>query len=58
MAHSKQPDKNLINVVNDLEERPVNSQEAQQLNQKKLDNRKEMMRDEEKEPRYGQNRYQ
>ncbi|SET19098.1 hypothetical protein [Paenibacillus sp. NFR01] len=39
------PDKNLINTVEALEHTPVTSQEAQQMGQKKLDVRKEALRD-------------
>ncbi|WP_019911120.1 hypothetical protein [Paenibacillus sp. HW567] len=45
MDHTK-PDKNLINTVKELEQNPVTSQEAQQLEQKKSDTRKESLRDE------------
>ncbi|AIQ18203.1 MULTISPECIES: hypothetical protein [Paenibacillus] len=45
MPHETTPDKNLINTVEELENAPVNSQEAQQREQKKLDNRKESLRD-------------
>ncbi|MEK5028609.1 hypothetical protein [Paenibacillus sp. FSL M7-1046] len=45
MPHETTPDKNLINTVGELENAPVNSQEAQQREQKKLDNRKESLRD-------------
>jgi len=37
------PDKNLQNVVDDLERTPVNSHEAQQLNQQRNDRRKRAM---------------
>ncbi|WNS45388.1 hypothetical protein [Paenibacillus sp. MMS20-IR301] len=39
------PDKNLINTVKELDQAPVNSQEAQQMEQKKSDIRKESLRD-------------
>jgi hypothetical protein len=45
VPHETTPDKNLINTVEELENAPVNSQEAQQREQKKLDNRKEALRD-------------
>ncbi|WP_438492785.1 hypothetical protein [Paenibacillus sp. IHBB 3054] len=45
MPHETTPDKNLINTVEELENAPVNSQEAQQREQKKLDIRKESLRD-------------
>lgn len=35
MPHETTPDKNLINTVEELENAPVNSQEAQQREQKK-----------------------
>ncbi|MHA6532049.1 hypothetical protein [Paenibacillus sp. BAC0078] len=45
MDHTK-PDKNLINTVKELDQNPVTSQEAQQMEQKKSDIRKESLRDE------------
>lgn len=44
MDHTK-PDKNLINTVKELDQNPVTSQEAQQMEQKKSDIRKEALRD-------------
>jgi hypothetical protein len=46
------PDKNLINTVKDLENTPVTSQEAQQMQQKQNDRRKEMIKS---DPDYQQN---
>ncbi|OKP93953.1 hypothetical protein [Paenibacillus sp. P32E] len=43
-SHTK-PDKNLINTVDELNNAPVTSQEAQQMDQKKSDIRKEALRD-------------
>lgn len=45
MAEHSEPDKNLINTVKELDQAPVNSQEAQQMEQKKSDIRKESLRD-------------
>ncbi|AIQ41499.1 hypothetical protein MKZ24_21750 [Paenibacillus sp. FSL R7-0297] len=39
------PDKNLVNTVKELDQDPVTSQEAQQMEQKKSDIRKESLRD-------------
>ncbi len=43
--HNMNPDKNLVNTVEELAHTPVNSQEAQQMEQKKLDVRKEALSD-------------
>ncbi|MFP4974467.1 hypothetical protein ACE6ED_03605 [Paenibacillus sp. CN-4] len=40
-----EPDKNLINTVKDLETTPVNSLEAQQLQQARNDRRKQSLHD-------------
>ncbi|MBU5349739.1 hypothetical protein [Paenibacillus lautus] len=40
---TNQPDKNLINTVEQLEETPVNSQEAQQQQQARNDRRKQAL---------------
>lgn len=40
-----QPDKNLINTVEQLKETPVNSQEAQQQQQARNDRRKQALHD-------------
>lgn len=40
-----EPDKNLVNTVKELDQNPVTSQEAQQMEQKKSDIRKESLRD-------------
>jgi hypothetical protein len=40
-----EPDKNLVNTVKELDKDPVTSQEAQQMEQKKSDIRKESLRD-------------
>ncbi|UQZ36646.1 hypothetical protein C2I18_25790 [Paenibacillus sp. PK3_47] len=45
MEHNSKPDKNLINTVEDLAHTPVTSQQAQQMEQKKLDVRKEALSD-------------
>ncbi|WP_151734033.1 hypothetical protein [Paenibacillus tengchongensis] len=45
MDHNMNPDKNLVNTVEELAHTPVNSQEAQQMEQKKLDVRKEALSD-------------
>lgn len=45
MEQHTTPDKNLINTVEDLEHTPVTSQQAQQMEQKKLDIRKESLSD-------------
>ncbi|MNW63831.1 hypothetical protein D3C74_420660 [compost metagenome] len=45
MADHMKPDKNLINTVDELDHAPVTSQQAQQMEQKKLDIRKESLRD-------------
>lgn len=45
MADHLKPDKNLINTVDELDHAPVTSQQAQQMEQKKLDIRKESLRD-------------
>lgn len=45
MDHDMHPDKNLINTVEELDKDPVTSQQAQQMEQKKLDKRKEALRD-------------
>ncbi|KHL97571.1 hypothetical protein QW71_00150 [Paenibacillus sp. IHB B 3415] len=39
------PDKNLVNTVKELDQDPVTSQEAQQMEQKKSDIRKESLKD-------------
>lgn len=43
MAEHIKPDKNLQNTVDELDHAPVTSQEAQQMEQKKLDIRKESL---------------
>ncbi|GGF62263.1 hypothetical protein GCM10010912_04260 [Paenibacillus albidus] len=43
MEHTSKPDKNLINTVKDLEQAPVNSHQAQQMEQKENDRRKKMI---------------
>ena len=45
MEHSNIPDKNLTNVVKELDRDPVNSHQAQQMQQDKNDRRKEMIKD-------------
>ncbi|WP_150273885.1 hypothetical protein [Paenibacillus tepidiphilus] len=45
MDHDMKPDKNLINTVEELAHTPVTSQQAQQMEQKKLDVRKEALSD-------------
>ncbi|KWX69783.1 hypothetical protein D3C76_19840 [compost metagenome] len=45
MENHTKPDKNLINTVEELDQVAVTSQEAQQMEQKKLDIRKESLRD-------------
>ena len=45
MEHTNIPDKNLINTVKELEQDPVNSHQAQQMQQDKNDRRKEMIKD-------------
>lgn len=40
---TNQPDKNLINTVKDLDAAPVNSHEAQQLQQARNDRRKQAL---------------
>lgn len=45
MADHIKPDKNLMNTVDELDHAPVTSQQAQQMEQKKLDIRKESLRD-------------
>lgn len=45
MEQHSTPDKNLINTVEELEQTPVTSQQAQQMEQKKLDIRKESLSD-------------
>ncbi|CQR55794.1 hypothetical protein JI735_24380 [Paenibacillus sonchi] len=45
MENHTKPDKNLINTVEELDRVAVTSQEAQQMEQKKLDIRKESLRD-------------
>lgn len=45
MADYTEPDKNLVNTVKELDQDPVTSQEAQQMEQKKNDIRKESLRD-------------
>ncbi|AIQ58551.1 hypothetical protein [Paenibacillus borealis] len=45
MADYTEPDKNLVNTVKELDQDPVTSQEAQQIEQKKNDIRKESLRD-------------
>lgn len=52
------PDKNLVNTVKDLEKTPVTSQEAQQMQQKQNDRRKEMIRSDEKYQENEQNAYE
>jgi len=39
------PDKNLMNTVEELDQAPVTSQQAQQMEQKKMDIRKDSLRD-------------
>jgi hypothetical protein len=45
VADHIKPDKNLMNTVDELDHAPVTSQQAQQMEQKKLDIRKESLRD-------------
>ncbi|MNH30908.1 hypothetical protein D3C79_912260 [compost metagenome] len=45
MTDHNKPDKNLINTVEELDHTPVTSQQAQQMEQKKLDVRKEALMD-------------
>ncbi|WP_379152626.1 hypothetical protein [Paenibacillus sp. sgz5001063] len=45
MDNHTKPDKNLINTVEELDQVAVTSQEAQQMEQKKSDIRKEALRD-------------
>ncbi|CAH1191547.1 MULTISPECIES: hypothetical protein [Paenibacillus] len=45
MTNDYKPDKNLINTVEELDQTPVTSQQAQQMEQKKLDVRKEALMD-------------
>ena len=45
MENYIKPDKNLINTVEELDKDPVTSQQAQQMEQKKSDIRKESLRD-------------
>ncbi|MNC17704.1 hypothetical protein D3C81_1053450 [compost metagenome] len=45
MTDHNKPDKNLINTVDELDQTPVTSQQAQQMEQKKLDVRKEALMD-------------
>ncbi|MNI96288.1 hypothetical protein D3C73_1546980 [compost metagenome] len=45
MADHGKPDKNLVNTVDELDHPAVTSQQAQQMEQKKLDIRKESLRD-------------
>ncbi|MNE35166.1 hypothetical protein D3C80_1289130 [compost metagenome] len=45
MTDHNKPDKNLINTVEELDQTPVTSQQAQQMEQKKLDVRKEALMD-------------
>ncbi len=45
MTNDYKPDKNLINTVEELDQTPVTSQQAQQMEQKKLDGRKEALMD-------------
>lgn len=45
MEEHTAPDKNLINTVEELDQEPVTSQQAQQMEQKKSDIRKEALRD-------------
>lgn len=42
---TNQPDKNLINTVEELDQAPVNSQEAQQQQQARNDRRKQAQHD-------------
>jgi hypothetical protein len=52
------PDKNLINTVKDLENTPVTSQEAQQMQQKQNDRRKEMIKSDKDYQQNEQNAYE
>ncbi|WP_310833160.1 hypothetical protein [Paenibacillus pedocola] len=45
MTNDYKPDKNLINTVEELDQTPVTNQQAQQMEQKKLDVRKEALMD-------------
>lgn len=58
MEHTSKPDKNLINTVKELEKDPVTSQQAQQMQQKKNDRRKDMIRDDVKYQENEQNSYE
>jgi hypothetical protein len=51
------PDKNLRNVADDLEQTPVNAHQAQQLNRKRNDRRKDAM-DGKKGRQENENSYQ
>ncbi|CAM4491931.1 hypothetical protein [Paenibacillus typhae] len=45
MTNHSKPDKNLMNTVDELDHAAVTSQQAQQMEQKKLDIRKESLSD-------------
>ncbi|MFD2672091.1 hypothetical protein [Marinicrinis sediminis] len=55
MTEPVQPDKNLQNVVDDLDHTPVNSHQAQQLRQDHMDRRKQSM---QKRQGYKENEHQ
>ncbi|MNC82844.1 hypothetical protein D3C75_1365260 [compost metagenome] len=53
MKQQHEPDKNLINTVKHLEETPVNSHEAQQMQQARNDRRKQALHD--SDPKHKEN---